>query len=79
MSYLARFTTHLGPVELHHEAGRFTTRRTVEPIEATLFSKAESYVCTILIDRERAQEWYELAERQGCVYVAFPEREAVSA
>jgi len=73
MSCLAAVNTALGRVELHHEDGRFTTRRVVDHLEPEPCAGRHSHVCTILLDRERALEWHELAERQGTVYETFPE------
>jgi hypothetical protein len=73
MSRLSAVHTALGRVELHHEDGRFTTRRVVRCVEATLLTGGRGYVCEILLDRERARAWHELAERQGTVYEEFPE------
>ncbi len=78
MSLLGHVTTELGPVELHHTDGRFTTRRVVETRRTPFFRK-DSIVSTIVISREGAREWYELCARRGVVFRAFPEAEKVSA
>jgi hypothetical protein len=71
MSCLAAVNTELGRIELHHEDGRFTTRRVVP--DARPERSGRTSVCTIPIDREGAREWHELAERRGAVYDALPE------
>lgn len=76
MSLLATVRTDVGKVELHHEAGMFTTQRVVRGIEAELLTSRPSYVCTILVSRESALEWYELAKDGGAVIAAFPEEVA---
>ena len=67
MSLLATVKTDVGKVELHHEAGVFTTRGRL-----TCDARADS-TCTILITCERALEWWELAQERGAVHADFPE------
>lgn len=78
MSLLATIKTALGKIELHHESGRFTTRRVVRGVESEVLSGHRSYVSTILIDRERAAEWYALAEGGNSVHQPFPQPEAAA-
>jgi hypothetical protein len=68
VSLLSHINTSIGRIELQHENGRFTTRRAY-----TSCVDQTERVCIILISRESALEWYELAERNGAVHAVFPE------
>jgi hypothetical protein len=70
MTCLAAVNTDLGRIELHHNGQTFTTRRTYSSV-----TDGVELVITILHSRKSAEEWYELAERQGAVYAPFPEAE----
>ena len=72
MSLLATVKTETGKVELHHDRGVFTTRGRL-----LCDARADS-TCTILITVERAREWWELADREGHVYLTFPAAEAAT-
>jgi hypothetical protein len=77
MSLLATVTTKVGKVELHCEGGVFTTRGTLR-VECALPTGRQSYTTIILITAARAREWHELADREGHVYLPFPQPEAAT-
>ena len=66
MSRLGTVRTDLGPVTLHHRAGRFETRRTVRRTDGT------DFVSVVILSRERAREWYRLALANGATRRPFP-------
>lgn len=72
MSLLATVKTETGKVQLHHYHGVFTTRGHLDCDLRT------GSVTTILITTERALEWWELADREGHIYLPFPQPEAAA-
>lgn len=69
MAMLGYVATDLGPVELHHDGGRFTTRRTFHDGQ----DARRTHVSIILVTPESAREWWELCARRGVVYGEFPD------
>jgi hypothetical protein len=74
MSLLGHMTTKLGDVELRHGGGVFVTRRVFDDSDLKLFTGEATHISVVPLDRERAQRWYELMQREGVVYTEFPER-----
>lgn len=72
MTLLATVKTKTGKVELHHYHGIFTTRGHLD------CDARPGHMTTILITAARALEWHELAEREGHVYLPFPQPEAAT-
>jgi hypothetical protein len=68
MSLLAHVKTDLGRVELHHEAGVFTTQR-----RFTSAFDGDQRTTTVRLIPERAREWYELCAESGAVHADWPE------
>lgn len=68
MALLGSVHTHLGPVELHHEDGRFETRGTY--VDAIIGFERESVIVAFEAD---ARWWYSHCETNGAVFAPFPE------
>ena len=68
MTLLAHIKTGLGRVELHHEAGKFTTRRRF----TSAVDRQEKW-STVPLLPGRAREWYELCAERGAVHADWPE------
>lgn len=68
MSLLGRVQIRLGPVELHHEDGVFTTRGTY--VDAIVDTVRESVIVEFDAD---ARWWYSHCEANGAVFAPFPE------
>jgi hypothetical protein len=64
---LGRMNTDLGPIELDHSAGVFTTSRVYA--DALTGEPRDSI---IVVDRASAWEWYDLMVTRGAVFCAFP-------
>lgn len=68
MSLLGSVQTRLGPVELHHEDGRFETRGTY--VDAIIGFERESVIVAFPAD---ARWWYDHCAEHGATFADFPD------